>query len=184
MKGLTALVTALGLAAIIGANDAGAADRTARLNDPATTGPTETIERIAPREGRLEKTAVPLPARPLGLSDIEQNGIREAIRGQIRALAARDAKGAFAYLAPSTKSYFADAGTFLGTLMTQIQPLANASKYTFAHIDRLATDAVQDVVVAGPKGGEWLARFTLERQPDGSWGIKSCKVEPLVGKPI
>lgn len=182
MKVLTAFV-ALGLAVALGASDVHAADRTARLTDPATTGPGQS-ERAIPREGRLEKAAVPLPARPLGLSEIEQLGIRTAIRGQIRALAARDAKLAFSYLSPSAQDYFVEPGTFLGTLMTQIRPLANVSDFIFSDTDREATDAIQNVVVADAQGRQWLARYTLERQSDGRWGIKTCKVEPLTGNQI
>lgn len=182
MNVLTAFV-ALGLAVAIGASDVHAADRTARLTDPATTGPGQS-ERAIPREGRLEKAALAATARPLGLSEIEQLGIRTAIRGQIKALAARDAKGAFSYLAPATKDYFSEPSAFLGTLMAQIRPLANVSDFAFSDIEREATDAIQNVVVADAQGRQWLARFTLERQSDGRWGIKMCKVEPLTGNRI
>lgn len=182
MNVLTVLVT-LGLVVAIGTSDAGAADRTARLTDPATTGPGHS-ERVIPREGRGDNAALPLPARPLGLSEIEQLGIRDAIRGQIKALAARDAKRAFSYLAPTTQDYFADAGAFLGTLIAQIKPLTDVSDFSFSEIEREATDAIQNVVMADPQGREWLARFTLERLPSGQWGIKACNVEPLTGNPI
>lgn len=184
MKVLAALAVA-GLMAVTGAADAGAADQTARLDDPATTGaiPGGPSDRV-PREGRLDNTAVPSPARPLGLSEIEISGIRNAIRGQIMALAARDAKSAWSYLAPSTKDYFDEPAAFLRTLTTRMKPLAGTSKFAFAGIDREATDAIQDVRLLGPEGREWLARFTLERQPDGSWGIKTCKVQPVTGSRI
>jgi hypothetical protein len=184
MKVLAVLAVA-GLMVVTGATDAGAADQTARLDDPATTGaiPGTPSDR-APREGRLEETAVPSPARPLGLSEIEITGIRDAIRGQIMALAAQDAQRAWSYLAPSTKDYFDEPATFLRTLTTQMEPLAGTHKFAFSDMDREATDAIQDVVLLDLEGREWLARFTLERQPDGSWGIKTCKVEPISGSRI
>lgn len=182
MKVLAALTgTVLLLAA--GATDAAAQDRTARLDNPATTGPGD--ERIViPREGRIETARDTAPARPLGLSDVEITGIREAIRGQLLALAARDAERAWSYLAPATKDYFADPAGFLRALTANMQPLAAPDRFAFSDMDREATDAIQDVVLADLQGREWLARFTLERQPDGSWGIKTCKVEPVSGDRI
>jgi hypothetical protein len=183
MKVLAALAVA-GLMVVTGAVDAGAADQTARLDDPATTGAIPGVPSDGvPREGRLD-AAVPAPARPLGLSEIEITGIRDAIRGQIMALAERDAQRAWSYLAPSTKDYFDQPAIFLRILTAQMKPLAGTSQYAFSAMDREATDAIQDVVLTDPQGREWLARFTLERQPDGSWGIKTCKVEPIVGSRI
>jgi len=182
MKVLAAL-TGIGLILAIGATDANAQDRTARLDDPATTGPGQ--ERtVIPREGRIETARKSGPARPLGLSDVEINGIREAIRGQLLALGQRDADRAWSYLAPSTKDYFTDPATFMRALSLHMQPLAAPDRYAFSDMDREATDAIQDVVLADLQGREWLARFTMERQPDGSWGIKTCKVEPVSGNRI
>ena len=92
--------------------------------------------------------------------------------------------GAFAYLAPVTKDYFSEGAAFLRKLMVQIRPLVDASGYSFADVGREATDAIQNVVLTDNEGREWLARFTLERQPDGSWGIKSCEVKPNIGSSI
>lgn len=182
MKVLAAL-TGIGLILAIGATDASAQDRTARLDNPATTGPGE--QRIViPREGRLETALKPGAARPLGLSDVEVSGIRDAIRGQILALAERDADKAWSYLTPGTKDYFTDPATFLRTLTLHMKPLSAPDSFAFSDMDREATDAIQDVVLADLEGREWLARFTMERQPDGSWGVKTCKVEPVTGSRI
>lgn len=182
MKVLAAL-TGIGLVLAIGATDAAAQERTARLDDPATTGPGQ--ERtVIPREGRIETVRRSEPGRPLGLSDVEIDGIRDTIRGQLTALARRDANRAWFYLAPSTRDYFTDPATFIRTLTLHMQPLAAPDRYAFSNMDREATDAIQDVVLADLQGREWLAHFTMERQPDGSWGIKTCKVEPISGNRI
>ncbi len=88
MKVLAAL-TGIGLVLAIGATDATAQDRTARLDDPATTGPGK--ERtVIPREGRIETARRSGPARPLGLSDVEIAGIRERPEDVWAALARRE----------------------------------------------------------------------------------------------
>ena len=32
------------------------------------------------------------------------------------------------------------------------------------------------VLVTGPDGKQWIAEYTLQRQPDGSWKINGCKL--------
>ncbi len=180
-----AVLAMIGLAVAISASDAHADEKTARLTDPATSGTVPAdLGLRTPKEVRLGETT--LSGAPLGngLSGIEMNGIRAAIRGQILALSKRDATRAFSYLAPVTQGYFADPAAFLRTLMAQLQPLASVAGFAFSDTEREATDAIQHVLFADQKGLEWLARFTMERQPDGSWGIKSCKVEPVQGNRI
>jgi hypothetical protein len=181
MKALAALMLTGLLAAGTGVT-AAAEEENARLSDPATTGADQKnrTARVPPQE-RPGDSAVPEPARPLGLSRVERDGIRTAIRGQLRALALRDAEAAYSYLAPAAKDFFETPDAFLSTLAEQVKPLTKARSFTFFGMEREATDAVQKVVLAEPGGREWLARFTLERQPDGGWGIKACKVEPLAG---
>ncbi len=185
MKVLTILATT-GLAAAIGGPDTHIASRTVKLTNPVMMMESVQSEQttLPARVIRLEKTALASTARLLGLSVIEQNRIREAIRGQIRAIAVRDAKGAFAYLAPVTKDYFSEGTAFLRILIDQVRPLVDASSYSFSDVGREATDAIQDVVLTDHTGRKWLARYTLERQPDGNWGIRSCKVEPVIGRSI
>ena len=183
MKVLAAL-SMIGLLAALGATDAAATDQTARLTDPATPGPSLNESIRAPREIRLDGVVGDAASRDVGLSEVEQNGIRDAIRGQILALAARDAEKAFSVLAPTAQSFYAKPSDFLSTLTTQLKPLAGTTGYAFSGIEREATDAIQHVVLADAQGLEWHATFRLERQPDGRWSIKNCLVEPSVGDRI
>lgn len=184
MKALAVLAT-LGLAIAMSTPDAHAGDKTARLNDPATTGSVQAdFGHRTPKEIRPEKTAITGTQRDNGLSGIEMDGIRAAIRGQLLALSERDATRAYSFLTPATKDFFTNAPAFLRTLLAQMQPLASVKGYAFSDTEREATDAIQSVLFADRRGTEWSARFTMERQPDGSWGIKSCKVEPVQGDRI
>ena len=72
----------------------------------------------------------------------------------------------------------------LSTLNRQMIPMMHAKRFLMAELEREATDAVQTVVLTGPKNHEWLARFKVERQPDGSWRVKSCHMELAKGQRI
>ncbi len=156
-----------------------AADKTAKLSDPATTGSIELGATV--REDRTRQTGVPRLPRH-GFSSLEVKHIESAVRGQIQALAARDAGRAFDHPTPALQGYFADPRTFLQTLAQQVQPMVQAERFAFAGIDRDAVGAVQKVLLTGREGHQWLAEFKVQRQPDGSWRINGCQVEAARGQ--
>jgi hypothetical protein len=176
MKVLAALA-ALAMAAAIGSTEPQAAERTAKLNDPATSGQTQFA-----RRGAAEKASLPASIARTGLSEVELDRIRGSIRAHIRAVTARDAAGAYESLTPIIKDYYSNSNAFLDALTTELKPVVNAESFTFASIEREAEDAVQSVVLTDPRGREWLARYRLQRQGDGSWAIQSCLVEPVDGR--
>ena len=171
----------LGLLLALTTFGAGAADKTAKLTDPATTGATVHTAPRAVFEVRAPEASPAALSDRLGLSAPERDGIHAAVRGQIRALATHDAEGAFSYLTPLIQHHFATAGRFLLTVNRDLAPVIRARQFALTGLEREASDAVQHVVFTGPQGGEWLARFKLARQPDGQWRIKGCHVEAAAG---
>ena len=172
-----AVIATLAITVAVGTTGAQAAERTARLDDPALTGQAG----IALGKAR-EMVSLPPRVGRTGLSTLEIDRIRASIRGHLRAATARDAKRLYETLTPVIKDYYRDSNTFLRVLMTQLKPLANAKNFSFARIEREADDAVQSVILTGPKGHEWLAKFKLQRQSDGAWGIMGCQIEALQGR--
>jgi hypothetical protein len=182
MKALAALAT-ITIVAATGVVLATAAERTARLTDPAITSPGRNVT-VALRQPRAPDPVSVRSLNALGLSRVERGHIHAAVRGQIHALASRDAEQAFSYLAPGTKDFFSDSNNFIGTLSRQMVPMMHAKRFLMAGLEREALDAVQTVVLTGPKNHEWLARFKVQRQPDGSWRVKSCHMELVKGQRI
>lgn len=176
MKFLAALAT-LAITVAIGTADAQAAERTAKLDDPALTGQAG----IAPG-GAREKVSLPASVGRTGLSTLEIDRIRSSIRGHLHAATARDAERLFDTLTPVIKDYYGNSNAFLSILTKQLEPLANAKNFSFTSIEREANDAVQSVILTGPKGHEWLATFKLQRQSDGVWAIRGCQVEAFQGR--
>jgi hypothetical protein len=180
MKIHAALATII-IAAAIGPLPANAADKTARLSDPATTGTVYDRTGVL-QEARLGDDASALSQRDSGLSGVERGDIQAAVRGQIQALATRNADAAFSFLSPLAQQFFVDPPTFLTTLNRQMIPVMYAKRFALTGLEREAGDAVQHVVFTGPKNHEWVARFKVERQPDGAWLVKGCHVELARGQ--
>lgn len=179
MRILTALAI-MAMVSAIGASDAKATEKTAKLTDPAKTGAVERSATI--REHRLQQAALTAPLPKHGLSTLEMQGIKAAVRGQILALAAHDADRAFGYLTPAIQDYFTSSKAFLRTLAKQVTPMIQAQRFAFMGVDRDAVGAVQKVLLTGPKGHQWLATFKVQRQPDGNWLINGCQVDAAQGR--
>lgn len=175
MKAQAALAM-MAIVTAIGATQPQAGERIAKLTDPAITGSTA----LAPLDARGKASLPPAVART-GLSGLEQQRIRSSIRGHMQALSQRDAAGVYDSLTPAIKDYYKNSKAFLAYLTTQLKPLANAKNFAFTSIEREATDAIQEVVLTGAKGREWIARFKLQRQPDGRWAIMQCLIEAAPG---
>jgi len=181
MKTHAALATIM-IAAAIGVAPANAAERTASLIAPASPGSSYTGADVI-RQARLSAPDVSAFRRG-GFSALERERVEAAVRTEIAALAARDADRAYALLAPAARTFFTDAPTFLNTLNQQMIPVMYAKRFTLIGLEREAGDAVQHVIFTGPKNHEWLARFRLQRQSDGSWLVRGCQVEFAQGQQI
>jgi hypothetical protein len=147
----------------------------ARLNDPALSG----------QAGGPAGQVSPGVAAPYNayFSGVEASRIRDSVRGQIEALTEGDATRAFALLAPSAQSYYGTPQGFIIALVQNLAPVLTARGFALGEIERDSADAVQLVQFTGADGALWLARFTVERQPDGLWAIKRCLVGAAQAEP-
>ena len=180
MKAQAALAM-MAIMTAIGATQLHAGERVAKLNDPAlTASPLAGAQSVEPLRA-IEKASIPAAVSRTGLSSLEQLGIRYTIRRHMQALNERNAAVLYDSLTPVIKNYYSNSNAFLDHLTTELQPLANARNYSFASIEREATDAVQEVAFIGSRGNEWIARFKLQRQPNGRWAIAQCLVEAAPG---
>lgn len=176
MKTQAALATIM-IAAAIGVSPANAAERMANLMTPAAP------DAVREHTGIVKEARLSVPSRKaVGWSELERQQIETVVRGQIHALSKRKADQAYALLAPIAQRFFIDAPTFLSTLNQQMIPVMYAKEFVMTGLDREADDAIQHVVFTGPKNHEWLARFKVERQPDGAWLVKGCQVELAHGQ--
>ena len=108
--------------------------------------------------------------------------IEDAVRIQLTAIAARDAKRAFAKLAPSTQHYFAQPDQYLEAIASDLPPILATRHFAFLGAGRDKTGANQLVLITDGDGRDWLATFQVERQSAGDWRVKDCVVQAAVGQ--
>jgi len=144
----------------------------------------ESLISLSPLNAASQVTAVSVKAKsvpPDEFSAIDKGKIEDAVRAEVRALVARDAKRAFAKLTPSTQSFFGRPDKFLQAVADELPPILVTKKFSFLGIDRTgATNS--EVLITDVFGQEWLADFEVERQENGDWRVKGCVVQTNPGQ--
>ncbi len=123
-----------------------------------------------------------LPARAQPVSAGDTQAIRSVIEGQLEAFAADDAKRAFGFAAPSIREMFGTPDRFMTMVKTGYPVVARPASVSFLAPLRVQGQLVQGVHLSDAAGALWIAIYRLERQPDKSWRISGCEVQPSSGK--
>lgn len=100
--------------------------------------------------------------------------IRSVIEGQIDAFRHGDGAAAYALAAPAIRQVFPSVDAFMGMVRRQYQPVYRPRSFAFGALLQSPNGPQQEVFVVGPDGTPWIALYTLQRQPDGTWKINGC----------
>lgn len=125
-------------------------------------------------------TASPVHAEPVSPADTR--AVRTIVVAQLDAFAADDAQRAFSYAAPSIREMFATPDKFMAMVRGGYPVVYRPQSVTFLNPEWLQGQLVQSIHLTDSSGGLWLATYRLERQPDKSWRISGCEVQPSSGK--
>ena len=113
---------------------------------------------------------------PAAAQSVGDNATQDVIRGQIEAFRTGDDARAFSFASPNIQRMFGTSDRFISMVKQGYQPVYAPRDFTFGRaVDRDGT-VFQEVLVTGPKGKEWIALYTLERQQDGSLRISGCRI--------
>lgn len=118
------------------------------------------------------------------VSEADASAARTLVTAQLEAFAKDDAKRAFSYAAPSIRAMFETPERFLAMVRSGYPVVYRPAGVTFLIPLQVDGDLVQGVHLTDGAGALWLATYRLERQPDGSWRIAGCGVQPATGKMI
>lgn len=120
-------------------------------------------------------------ALPLGAEEAagaaDEAAIRQVIEAQLDAFREDDAALAFSFASPTIQQKFATAATFLEMVKAGYRPVYRPREVEFRDLVVEGGLIVQEVFVVGPAGEPVLARYIMERQPDGSWKINGCVLD-------
>jgi hypothetical protein len=108
------------------------------------------------------------------VADADREAFRALIQSQLDAFQADDGAAAYSYASPGIQQIFPTADRFMAMVRGAYQPVYRPQSVIFGQIEETANGPVQRVHLIGPDGRNWLALYSLEQQPDGSWLINGC----------
>ena len=113
---------------------------------------------------------------PLGYAadDEERAAIRSLIQSQLDAFASDDGAKAYSFAAPSIRQIFPNEGAFLRMVQESYAVVYRHKDVLFGELSEHGEGRIQAVKLTDEAGDTWLALYTLEKQPDGSWLISGC----------
>ncbi len=102
--------------------------------------------------------------------------IRSVIQSQLEAFLRDDADGAWFHASPGIQRMFGTTETFMGMVRQGYQPVYRPKEWTFGALQPSAQGPEQEVRIVDAAGDSWIAVYTMERQPDGTWKISGCRL--------
>lgn len=128
------------------------------------------------RASALLAFVVAAPAWAAGVAPADQDAMQQVITRQMEAFQRDDDAQAFGFASPALQEMFGNAGRFMAMVRGGYAPVYRPRSVTFGEAADVAGVYVQEVGVVGPDGEPRIARYTLERQADGTWRISGCQL--------
>jgi len=114
------------------------------------------------------------PGRADDVGSADQSAIRSIIASQIEAFRHDDGVAAYGYASPTIQGLFPTVDGFMAMVRSGYPPVYRPQSMTFGAIANTDAGLEQKVFLTGPDGRNWVAVYSLQRQPDGSWKINGC----------
>jgi hypothetical protein len=134
-----------------------------------------TARRIAAVLALMLTVAAPARAEE-PVTDTLRGAVKTVIAGQIEAFKHDDAAAAYGFASPHIQSLFGSPDTFIGMVRRAYKPVYRPQSIEFGALAWEDGKLVQTVNVIGPDGRSAVARYTMEREPDGTWRIDACEL--------
>lgn len=113
-------------------------------------------------------------ARADDMSGADAAAIKSIVAGQIAAFQHDDGNAAYGYASPAIRDLFPTADIFMNMVRKGYPPVYRPQSVTFGEVRVMPSGPQQKVFLTGPDGKSYVAIYSLQRQPDGSWKINGC----------
>jgi len=115
-------------------------------------------------------------ARAETLGDGDRAVIQSLINGQIDAFRHDDGAAAYGFASPTIQGYFPTVDAFMGMVKNGYPPVYRPQSVTFGPLVDTELGPLQKVFITGPDGKSYIAVYSMQRQPDGTWKINGCSL--------
>lgn len=109
--------------------------------------------------------------------EAEVTSAQNTISSQIEAFKADQNDKAFSFADPTIATMFPTVEAFMAMVESGYKPVQKPEQYSFGRSKELGDRQImQEVLVTGPDGKDYMAVYQLIRQPDGSWKISGVSL--------
>ena len=116
------------------------------------------------------------------ISSTDKAEFQRIITAQITAFRADDGPAAYDFAAPVVRNIFPTPEVFMAMVKQGYPQVYRPQSFNFteALIDPQGRPA-QKMTVVGPDGKSYIALYSMEKQPDGTWRISGCTLLEIPG---
>ena len=116
------------------------------------------------------------------ISATDKAEFQRIITAQITAFRADDGLAAYDFAAPVVKNIFPTPEIFIAMVKQGYRPVYRPQSFNFTEtlIDPMGRPS-QKMIVVGPDGKSYIALYSMEKQPDGTWRIAGCTLLEIPG---
>ena len=116
------------------------------------------------------------------ISATDKAEFQRIITAQITAFRADDGPAAYDFAAPVVRNIFPTPEIFMAMVKQGYPQVYRPQSFNFteALIDPMGRPA-QKMTVVGPDGKAYIALYSMEKQPDGTWRISGCTLLEIPG---
>ena len=118
------------------------------------------------------------------ISSADQATIQSMISHQIDAFRHDDGATAYGFASPNIQGLYPNPDLFMSMVRNAYKPVYRPQSVTFGQLSDSPYGPVQKVFLVGPDGKSYVAVYSLQRQPDGSWRINGCTLVEDAGATI
>jgi hypothetical protein len=109
----------------------------------------------------------------------DATAIQQVIQSQLDAFQHDDWQKAFGFAAPSIQAKFVSPEIFSQMVRNGYPQVYRPKGVEFRELSATQYGPTQRVFVIGPDGHAYMAYYTMELQPDGTWRISGCHLVEL-----
>ncbi|HZP20490.1 MAG TPA: DUF4864 domain-containing protein [Bauldia sp.] len=113
-------------------------------------------------------------ARAGDVAAADQEAFKSIIASQLDAFQHDDGAAAYSYASPTIKGIFPSPEQFMAMVRNAYQPVYRPQSVTFGPVADTPVGPTMKVFLTGPDGKSYVALYTMQRQPDGTWKINGC----------
>ena len=116
--------------------------------------------------------------------ELDVRAAQQTVESQLRAFQSNDGTTAYSFAAPGIRRMFPTVDQFMGMVARGYAPIRNPKRFDMGTATEMADGRImQNVVIVGPDGKTYEAKYVLQLQEDGTYRITavSLRESTMVG---